>query len=75
MLRFALWVAVLLFLTPRARPQAIGAPLVVSSNPHYFKDAKGRALILAGSQTWNTLQDWGSNGSPQALISTPSSVS
>ncbi len=67
MFRFALWAAVLLFLTPRARPQAIAAPLVVSSNPHYFKDAKGRALILAGSQTWNTLQDWGSDGSPQNL--------
>ena len=67
MFRFALWAAVLLFLTPRARPQAIAAPLVVSSNPHYFQDAQGRALILAGSQTWNTLQDWGSNGSPQAL--------
>src|SRR5271165_4415881 len=54
-------------LDPCAHSQAIAAPLVVSSNPHYFKDASGAALMLAGSQTWNTLQDWGSDGSPQAL--------
>jgi hypothetical protein len=45
----------------------IAGPLVASSNPHYFKDANGAALILAGSQTWNTLQDWGSDGAAQAL--------
>ena len=56
-----------LFLGPLARPQTIAAPLVVSSNPHYFQDANGAALMLAGSQTWNTLQDWGSDGSPRAL--------
>ena len=56
-----------LFLDPLARPQTIAAPLVVSSNPHYFKDANGAALMLGGSQTWNTLQDWGSDGSPRAL--------
>ncbi len=45
----------------------ISGPLVASSNPNYFQDANGSVLILSGSQTWNTLQDWGSNGSPQAL--------
>lgn len=45
----------------------ITGPLTVSSNPHYFKDASGRALILSGSQTWNTFQDWGTEGSPQPL--------
>ena len=65
-------VAVLSYYLSYSLPSAlvlntIAAPLVVSSNPHYFKDAKGRALILAGSQTWNTLQDWGSDGSPRAL--------
>ena len=45
----------------------IAGPLVVSRNPNYFKDANGRVLILNGSQTWNTLQDWGSNGSLQTL--------
>ena len=50
-----------------ASPAKIDGPLVASDNPHYFKDANGVALILTGSQTWNTLQDWGTDGSPQAL--------
>ncbi len=69
-LGLALWAVVLLSPAPCAHPQAtapIAAPLVVSSNPDYFKDASGTALILVGSQTWNTLQDWGTDGSPQAL--------
>src|SRR5262245_25865950 len=45
----------------------ITGPLVASGNPNYFKDARGAVLILAGSHTWNTLQDWGSHGSPQTL--------
>ncbi len=40
---------------------------MVSGNPNYFKDANGAVLVLNGSQTWNTLQDWGTNGSPQTL--------
>jgi hypothetical protein len=35
-------------------------PLVQSSdNPNYFEDATGRAVVLAGSHTWNDFQDWG----------------
>jgi hypothetical protein len=45
----------------------INGPIRVSMNPNYFEDASGKALILCGSQTWNTLQDWGSNGSIQKL--------
>ena len=46
----------------------ITAPLVASpSNPNYFQDASGTPIALCGSQTWNTLQDWGTNGSPQTL--------
>ena len=45
----------------------ITRPLVASPNPNYFKDANGAVLTLNGSQTWNTFQDWGSNGSPQPL--------
>jgi hypothetical protein len=41
--------------------------LTVSGNPHYFKDANGTPIILNGSQSWNTLQDFGTDGSPQAL--------
>jgi hypothetical protein len=59
-----MWV---LFTAQFASAGQITGPLVASGNPNYFKDANGKALILSGSQTWNTLQDWGSNGSQQAL--------
>jgi Family of unknown function (DUF6298)/Putative collagen-binding domain of a collagenase len=48
------------------RPPITG-PLTVSANSHYFKDPHGGALTLNGSQTWNTLQDWGFGGPPQPL--------
>lgn len=38
-------------------------PLRASTNPNYFESTKGHALLLCGSQTWNTLQDWGTDGS------------
>src|SRR3984885_15433988 len=69
-LKLGLLPVLLLSLAHCAHPQEthkIAGPLAASTNPHYFKDANGKALILAGSQTWNTLQDWGSDGSPQAL--------
>jgi hypothetical protein len=46
---------------------ALAGPLTVSSNPRYFQDANGRALVLAGSHTWNNLQDWGTAGAPQTF--------
>lgn len=48
-------------------PAQISGPLTISRNQHYFKDAKGDAISLNGSQTWNTLQDWGTDGSVQVL--------
>ena len=45
----------------------ITGELTVSGNPHYFKDAHGVPLILNGSQTWNTFQDWGTGGAVQPL--------
>ena len=45
----------------------IAGPLTASANPNYFKDSTGASIILTGSHTWNTLQDWGSNGSLQTL--------
>jgi hypothetical protein len=45
----------------------IREPLKQSRNPNYFEDASGSPLILCGSQTWNTLQDWGTDGSVRAL--------
>ena len=46
---------------------AITVELTVSRNPHYFQDAKGAPLILNGAQSWNTLQDYGTDGSVQPL--------
>lgn len=51
----------------KVQTQPITEELTASGNPHYFKDASGKALILTGSQTWNTFQDWGTHGSPQSL--------
>jgi hypothetical protein len=45
----------------------ISGPLRASKNPNYFADAAGDPLILCGSHTWNTLQDWGTNGTVQLL--------
>lgn len=42
-------------------------PLRPSANPNYFEDASGKALILCGSHSWNTLQDWGTSGAIQPL--------
>jgi hypothetical protein len=62
-LSLLLWV-----LSPQTASMAqIDGPLVASESPHYFKDANGSALILTGSQTWNSFQDWGTDGSPQGL--------
>jgi hypothetical protein len=71
--KFATLSWLLLLLAPCAeaqttpQPTKIDGPLVASRNPNYFRDAHGSVLILNGSQTWNTLQDWGSNGSPRVL--------
>ena len=45
----------------------VAAPLSASANPNYFKDASGTPIILNGSHSWNTLQDWGTNGVLQPL--------
>ena len=56
------------FCGPRpAFAQPITGELAVSGNPHYFTDAHGTAIILNGSQTWNTFQDWGTEGTIQPL--------
>lgn len=53
--------------TTTTKPSSIRKPLTVSSNPNYFQDENGKPLILCGSHTWNSLQDWGSNGLIQQL--------
>jgi len=45
----------------------IQRPLRASRNPNYFADSNGNPLVLCGSQTWNTLQDWGTGGSVRPL--------
>jgi hypothetical protein len=48
--------------------KAITTPLkALSTNPRYFTDGTGKAVYLTGSHTWNTLQDWGTNGTVQPL--------
>jgi hypothetical protein len=60
----SLW---LLLGAPIPSPAQVSEPLKVSANSHYFKDAQGTALILNGSQTWNTFPDWDTDGSAQAV--------
>jgi len=44
----------------------ITAPLrALPANPGYFTDGSGKAVYLTGSHTWNTLQDWGTDGAVQ----------
>src|SRR5262245_52250892 len=45
----------------------ITGPLRASKNPNYFEDASGVPLILCGSHSWNTLQDWGTDGIVRSL--------
>jgi hypothetical protein len=46
-------------------PTGMAGPLRPSSNPHYFQDENGTAVMLAGSHTWNNLQDWGTGATPE----------
>jgi hypothetical protein len=39
--------------------EARGPLYVCPRNPRYFTDGSGRAILLTGSHTWTTLQDWG----------------
>jgi hypothetical protein len=50
-----------------AAERPIAAPLRQSKNPNYFQDASGSPILLCGSQSWNTLQDWGTDGAPRPL--------
>lgn len=55
-------------LLPHVRRSAITTPLVASAqNPNYFQDSTSTPIALSGSHSWNTLQDWGTNGTPQTL--------
>ena len=47
---------------PGADPAPIRGPLHHARNPNYFEAADGTPLVLCGSHSWNTLQDWGTDG-------------
>jgi len=64
--RLILFLGLVMSVRPAA-PGEINGPLKVSANPNYFQDPSGQVLILNGSQTWNTFQDWGTNETLQTL--------
>jgi hypothetical protein len=45
----------------------IRGPLRAAKTTNYFEDGSGAPLLLCGSHTWNTLQDWGTDGAVQPL--------
>jgi hypothetical protein len=56
------------WLEPAAAAAAITQPLkVLASNPHYLTDGTGRAVYLAGSQTWDDMQDTDQSSNPAAF--------
>jgi hypothetical protein len=50
-----------------AEPEPIRVPLKASKNPNYFEESSGTPIVLCGSHSWNTLQDWGTDGTVTPL--------
>ena len=46
---------------------AKGPLRALAGNPHYFTDGSGKAILLTGSQTWNSFQDLDQSSSPGAV--------
>src|SRR5882762_8519702 len=46
---------------------ATGPLRALASNPRYFTDGSGKAILLSGSQTWNSFQDTDQSTSPAAF--------
>ncbi len=46
---------------------AMGPLQVLSTNPHYFTDGSGKAILLAGSHTWSDFQDTNQSATPAAM--------
>lgn len=66
--RRAIWSgAASAWLLAAAMAAADGPLRVHPSNPRYFADASGRAVLLTGSHTWNNLQDIWDEGRPAAF--------
>lgn len=50
---------------PRGEAGPSAGPLTIHpDNRRYLTDGSGRAILLAGSHTWNNFQDWGSSDPP-----------
>jgi hypothetical protein len=46
---------------------SISSPLrPLANNPHFFDDGTGKAVLLAGSHTWNDFQDTDQSSTPKA---------
>ena len=51
---------------PATRP--VNSPFrILKQNPRYFTDSSGRAILLTGSHTWDSLQDMGEADPPAAF--------
>jgi hypothetical protein len=46
---------------------AVGPLRVSAANPRYLETPAGKIVYLAGSYTWNNLQDWGATNPPPAF--------
>src|SRR5690242_6729740 len=75
--RFFLCFAVILIAVSTVSPVALAKPVdqprlavatgplrVLASNPRYFTDGSGRAILLTGSHTWSNFQDKGGGYPP-----------
>lgn len=62
-----LW-ALLLLAGSAAIAKPVSGPLRIHpDNPRYFTDNSGRAILLAGSHTWNSLVDMGPANTPNSF--------
>jgi hypothetical protein len=59
--------AVTITVSNSAGTGATGPLRPLAGNAHYFTDGSGKAILLTGSQTWDTFQDLDQSSSPAAF--------
>jgi hypothetical protein len=59
--------AVTITVSNSAGAGATGPLRALAGNPRYFTDGSGKAILLTGSQTWDTFQDMDQSSSPAAF--------
>jgi len=59
--------AVTITVSNSAGAGATGPLRALASNPHYFTDGTGKAILLTGSHTWDTFQDMDQSSTPAAF--------